>query len=43
MKALFYLKLLVIMLEMAFLNVYRSINQRNDDLMALIEADLGAE
>ena len=43
MKALFYLKLLVIILEMAFLKVYRSMNQRNDDFMALIEADLGAE
>ena len=28
---------------MAFLNVYRSMNQRNDDLRALMEADRGAE
>ena len=28
---------------MAFLKVYLSINHRNDDLIAFIEADLGAE
>jgi len=37
------LKLLVIMLAIAFLKVSRSINHKNDDLSALIEADLGAE
>lgn len=31
------------MLEMAFLKVSRSMNHKNDDLRALMEADLGAE
>jgi len=43
MNDLFSLKLLVIIEETAFLNVYLSMNQRYDGFNALIEADLGAE
>jgi hypothetical protein len=43
MNALFYLYPFVIMLAMAFLKVSRSINHKNDDLRALIEAERGAE
>ena len=42
-KALFSLKLLVIMLAIAFLKVQRSMNHKKEDFRALIEADLGAE
>jgi len=43
MKDLFYLKFLLIIEETAFLKVYLSINQRNEGLRALIDADRGAE
>ena len=43
MKSLFSLYPLVIILEMASLKVYRSINHKKEDFNAFMEAERGAE